>query len=113
MFSVKSAYNLIEGLGGMTGSKIFKEIWRWEGVERIRIFLWITFNNKLPTNVWKSSWSLSSLLCAHFNEEAEDVLHILRDCEYARELWTSLLKPQYYAAFFWSSFERVGSSEPD
>lgn len=39
--------------------KIFKDIWKWKGAERIKIFMWLAFLNNFPTNKWKSNKPMS------------------------------------------------------
>ncbi|KAK4264615.1 hypothetical protein QN277_025768 [Acacia crassicarpa] len=84
LFSIKSAYFLIEPNLHSLWDKLYKDIWKWGGAERIRVFMWKASLNKLPTNLWRSSWLHSSALCGACNTEIEDILHILRDCGYAR-----------------------------
>ncbi|XP_028767839.1 uncharacterized protein LOC114725488 [Neltuma alba] len=99
-FTLKSAYYMVEKNPPNTYSFVYKAIWKWRGAERIRVFIWIAFNNKLPTNAWRSKWSATQDICPCCNFGSEDVLHILRDCEYASGLWKHLVHPKYHSAFF-------------
>ena len=94
-FTIKSAYFLLEPNPSPLRDKVFKDIWRWRGSERIRVFMWKVALDKLPTNVLRSSWSQSSALCGFCNAGCEDILHILRDCVYATSLWAGIIKQRF------------------
>ncbi|KAK4257313.1 hypothetical protein QN277_006916 [Acacia crassicarpa] len=100
IFSVKSAYHFIEKPNEMLAHPCFKLLWKWQGAERIRTFMWLAFQNKLPTNEWRSKWSSSSALCSYCNSQVESLIHILRDCSFARNMWVSLVNPCAYSSFF-------------
>ncbi|KAK4270818.1 hypothetical protein QN277_019587 [Acacia crassicarpa] len=99
-FSIRSAYFLIERNPQQRFHHLFKIIWSWPGVERIRVFMWRVFLDRLPTNTWRHSWAHCSDLCDFCGVEAESILHVLRDCQYAKQMWMQLIKPTYVAAFF-------------
>ncbi|KAK4274299.1 hypothetical protein QN277_017543 [Acacia crassicarpa] len=99
-FTVKSAYFMIEKPIQNHFGRVYKAIWSWKGVEKIRIFLWLAYSNRLPTNAWRSSWSSMSAVCLHCYQGVEDQLHILRDCPYARNIWLALISPRYTSTFF-------------
>ena len=40
-FSLKTAYSSLMGLGTVAGHYLFRLIWRWKGVERVKSFLWL------------------------------------------------------------------------
>ena len=103
-FSLRSAYFLIQPNPSHLRDRVFQEIWKWKGVERVHVFLWKALLDKLPTNVWRSSWSSTSALCGFCSAGCEDTLHILRDCWYARRMWTSLIKRRYVNSFFSCNF---------
>ncbi|KAK4275138.1 hypothetical protein QN277_018272 [Acacia crassicarpa] len=118
-FSVKSVYFLIEVNPPNLRCNLFKHIWNWNGVECIRVFLWRVALQKLPTNEWRSCWSAHSGLCGYCNIESESILHILRDCCYAHNMWLKLLKPNYVSQFFsaglkdWLSMNLMGKLSKD
>ncbi|XP_028778230.1 uncharacterized protein LOC114734750 [Neltuma alba] len=105
MFSVKSAYFLIEENDRALFNPIYKLIWKWKGAERIRVFLWRAFNNRLPTNLWRSRWCADSAVCYYCHRGTEDILHVLRDCFYAKQLWLQLLNKRYTSDFFAASLQ--------
>lgn len=85
-FSISSAYKMIARDPISVHKQVYRLIWRWRGAERIRVFLWIAFNNRLPTKMWRSKWEASSALCDYCNQRCEDVIHVLPDCIYARKM---------------------------
>ncbi|KAK4284609.1 hypothetical protein QN277_001415 [Acacia crassicarpa] len=105
LFSLRSAYFLIEDYSHLSVCPGLKEIWAWRGAERIKLFMWRVFFDRLPTNERRSKWGTTSNLCGHCGTEVESLLHILRDCSYARKLWLKLIKPSCYARFFSCSLE--------
>ncbi|KAK4253488.1 hypothetical protein QN277_010152 [Acacia crassicarpa] len=99
---------MIDGISMQESDPLFSSIWKWEGSEQILTFMWITFNDRLPTNFWRSSWSNASALCASCEDGPEDVLHILRDCKFAKDMWYNLLDPIYFSQFFSASLRDWG-----
>lgn len=66
---------------------IWKLIWRWNGPQRIRSFLWIVDHNRLLTNEHRVRCILTnSDLCTACQGSIETPLHILLDYPNARNL---------------------------
>ncbi|CAN1162623.1 Putative ribonuclease H protein At1g65750 [Linum perenne] len=85
-YSVRSGYLLSIGLEDYNGMSIWKRIWRWEGPQRVRQFLWLAVNDRLLTNAERHRRHLAtSTDCNLCHEVSEDVTHILRDCPPAKE----------------------------
>ncbi|CAN1784065.1 Putative ribonuclease H protein At1g65750 [Linum perenne] len=86
-FTIKSAYNLLRS--NQSSSDRLSSVWLWRGPNKLRFFLWLAFQDKLLTNAQRLRRNLSSdascSLCLNPNE---DVLHIIRDCPAAREVWS-------------------------
>lgn len=99
VFSIKSAYSLIENYHTFAPNPLFKLIWKWAGPERIRVLLWKVVLDKLPTNVWRSTWSQASTECGFCISGVEDIMP-LRDCPYAKNLWLDVLNPRFVSNFF-------------
>ncbi|CAN1162619.1 Putative ribonuclease H protein At1g65750 [Linum perenne] len=84
-YSVRSGYLLSIGLEDYNGMSIWKRIWRWEGPQRVRQFLWLAVNDRLLTNAERHRRHLAtSTDCNLCHEVSEDVTHILRDCPPAK-----------------------------
>ena len=81
-FSVQSAYYEIAQHSCLGKNPLFDMIWSWEGLERIRIFLWLVSNEFLHTNAFRSYRHMAQLdFCSRCNEDlSKTILHALRDC---------------------------------
>ncbi|CAN1790174.1 Putative ribonuclease H protein At1g65750 [Linum perenne] len=91
-FSVKSAYALIKDLRLDGGQGGWNRIWKWQGPNRIKHFMWITAQGKLMTNVERVRRHLSATeMCTACNHNVEDIDHVLRKCTAAMEVWNALL----------------------
>ena len=101
-FSIRSTYDHIIGTHLMTRDPLFKLIWKWKGMERIKVFLWQVAVDALPTNFFRYSRHVSDdpngLRCnLHVHETS---LHVLRDCPIAMDFWTRLICPIQYPHFY-------------
>ncbi|KAF7834640.1 putative ribonuclease H protein At1g65750 family [Senna tora] len=97
-FSVKKAYFALTQVRAPEAK--WKWIWKLEVSERIRVFLWQMMHIKLPTRLTCSRWSGISSYCEWCVNQEEDVLHVMRDCQYAVRVWSSLVNPSALAVFF-------------
>ena len=84
---------------------IIKIIWQWQGLERIRLFLWLIANDSLHINAYRLSKHLTtSDLCTHCKDVcAETILHALRDCPILGNFW-----PQMVTFDDWPEFSTIG-----
>lgn len=91
-FSVRSAYDLackeVEEDVPWGGWKL---IWKMKATQRVRVSSWLMAHGRLMTNMerWRRRIA-SDAYCARCQTEPEDVMHALRDCPRAREVWGSL-----------------------
>ncbi|CAN1126818.1 Putative ribonuclease H protein At1g65750 [Linum perenne] len=86
-FTIKSAYNLLRS--NQSSSDRWSSVWFWRGPNKVRFFLWLAFQEKLLTNAQRLRRNLSSdASCSHCLNPNEDVLHIIRDCPAARDVWS-------------------------
>ncbi|RYR22588.1 hypothetical protein Ahy_B03g067891 [Arachis hypogaea] len=99
-FSLKSAYKSI--IDDATPSdELFKLVWKWKGTERIKSFLWLAAHNVLLTNVERRRRHMSnSAQCSICNATDEDILHVLRDCPFAKAVWIFLKAHDIITDFF-------------
>ncbi|EOY11431.1 Uncharacterized protein TCM_026608 [Theobroma cacao] len=83
-FTVASAYEYLrkqETLHLNSISGTWQWAWRWNGPERIRMFLLQCLHNRLLANQERLRRHLSNdLICRQCNLEEESMLHALRDC---------------------------------
>ncbi|CAN1121954.1 Putative ribonuclease H protein At1g65750 [Linum perenne] len=90
-FSIKTAYNLICETNFRPISRWWRAVWKWNGPNRIRHFLWLVVRDKLLTNEVRCQRGFSSdAICSRCSSETESILHILRDCDFAREAWSAV-----------------------
>lgn len=92
-FTVKSAYNLLEGQSRdhlLTTSK-YLQIWNLQCPNKIKIFLWKYLHKKLPTKHCLHSIGISiNLHCSHCNA-LETCKHIVLECPKAKSHWKKRL----------------------
>ncbi|XP_061371295.1 uncharacterized protein LOC133313895 [Gastrolobium bilobum] len=100
--SVKALYNILSELRGVGGneSKIWKNIWEWEGPQKVKIFMWKVVHHGLLTMNKVAQWSGGNDMCPICNSERETMLHALRDCLETNQLWLSLVYIDGNYAFY-------------
>lgn len=100
-FTVKSAYGVAwdsikpsslsassSAPGGDPFTPLWKAIWKAKVLPKVRNMVWQTCEDILPTkvNLFKKRVN-SDLLCVLCNEESETVVHVLKNCPFARATW--------------------------
>jgi hypothetical protein len=105
-FTVQSAYNLQQVTSlGVEGD--WKTLWSWMGPHRIQTFIWLAAHGRILINFRRSKWRVGiSPTCSCCAREDETVLHVLRDCIYATQVWFRLVPSNYVANFFSSLYCR-------
>ncbi|CAN1766599.1 Putative ribonuclease H protein At1g65750 [Linum perenne] len=99
-YSVRSGYLLASELVDNSDS-LWRDIWRWEGPQRIRHFLWLAAHSKLLTNVERGRRHLTTTeVCGICSPTKESMLHVVRDCSVAKEVWQELLGVNLGHEFF-------------
>ncbi|CAN1830216.1 Putative ribonuclease H protein At1g65750 [Linum perenne] len=83
-FTIRSAYNLI----CKTSQLQTLDVWRWKGPNKIHHFLWLAAHDQLLTNHARKRRNLINDANCHWcPHQEETVLHVLRDCRFAKEVW--------------------------
>ncbi|CAN1120274.1 Putative ribonuclease H protein At1g65750 [Linum perenne] len=91
-FSVKSAYALIKDLRLDDSNGGWQKIWRWQGPNKIKHFMWIVAQGSLMTNAKRERRHIAtSNRCDICNGGLEDAGHLFRSCSFARNTWISIL----------------------
>ncbi|CAN0905125.1 Putative ribonuclease H protein At1g65750, partial [Linum grandiflorum] len=91
-FTIRSAYLLLKDLQEDTPDHRWKGIWRWQGPNKIRHFLWLASHNRLLTNEERGRRHLTNqVLCSFCSTHTESCIHILRDCCFGRQVWRKIL----------------------
>ncbi|CAN1129383.1 Putative ribonuclease H protein At1g65750 [Linum perenne] len=92
VFSVKSAYYMLREIEGRDSGSTWKKIWKWEGPNKIRHFMWLLNHGKLMTNVERGRRRLTdNLECPHCRGVNEDLNHVFRECSFAAQTWNRVL----------------------
>ncbi|CAN0881642.1 Putative ribonuclease H protein At1g65750 [Linum grandiflorum] len=91
-FTIRSAYLLLKGLQEETPDQRWKGIWIWQGPNKIRHFLWLASHNRLLTNEERERRHLTNqVLCSFCSANSESCIHILRDCRFAKQVWSKIM----------------------
>ncbi|RYR10336.1 hypothetical protein Ahy_B05g078806 [Arachis hypogaea] len=99
-FSAKSAYQVTME-EQHTQNKNFRLVWNWQGLERIRTFLWLVTHNAILTNSERKRRHLTNDdSCPQCQCHEESAIHVLRDCFYAKSIWQKLFPPNGINYFF-------------
>ncbi|GLT82219.1 hypothetical protein SLE2022_006230 [Rubroshorea leprosula] len=92
-FSTKSAFQLLQKqeMGGRTTASNWSWVWKLQSSERVRMFVWLVARNKILCNQVRYNRHLTdSPNCPRCGLAAESSIHILRDCQFARQIWCKL-----------------------
>jgi hypothetical protein len=89
-FSVATMYNNICGLQHVDDRSMRSLIWKIKVPGRIGSFIWMAAHKRLLTNCLKNSMGLGHAMCSFCGDVHETIIHALRDCPLAMEIWGSL-----------------------
>eukprot|EP00258_Populus_trichocarpa_P027694 XP_024443713.1 uncharacterized protein LOC112324533 [Populus trichocarpa] len=99
--TVRTAYMVLEERGEMDQDPIWRLIRKWQGMERIKVFLWTVAHNSIMTNDLRYRRHLTAnRFCDHCGTEVETLTHALRDCPKARKIWEVFVKVENRELFF-------------
>ncbi|CAN1142701.1 Putative ribonuclease H protein At1g65750 [Linum perenne] len=97
-FTVSSAYEILAADQSESDQNLWKQIWKWQGPNRVRHFLWLVGHNRLLTNEERRKRHMTNeggcRLCPSI---AKDSLHVLRDCKAAKTFWKEFLLHSWIA----------------
>lgn len=79
---------------------VWKMIWGWSGIKRIKFFLWLVAHGRLCTNDRRAIWSGCNPMCSLCSNQVESILHVLRYCDHAYNVWDRVLPIQRRRDFF-------------
>ncbi|MBA0557442.1 hypothetical protein Golob_014511 [Gossypium lobatum] len=84
----------------------WKIVWKYPSPQRVRVFLWLVLKQKLLSNSERArrgiSHSSSCSICGH---DIEDLVHVLRDCPSAKDVWRLVIPDQLKQRVFSVSFQ--------
>lgn len=99
--TVRQVYKELDHTTSVTPWPGWKIIWQLQVQKRIRTFMWLVSCDRLLTN-W-SRWRRKLVqhpTCWLCGDDAETVIHVLRDCSQAKQVWASFVPNQYRVSFF-------------
>ncbi|KAK9045708.1 hypothetical protein V6N11_051617 [Hibiscus sabdariffa] len=100
-FELKSAYSTMVGSLWAPKQPIWIIIWSLKVPQRVRLFLWIAYQQKLMTNGERCCRHFSSSpRCSDCSSYTETVIHALRDCNVTHRLWLQILPATLTRHFF-------------
>lgn len=80
---------------------IFYSIWKWDGPNRYRAFLWKIAHGKLLTNAERSHRGMTiDSQCPRCQDGPKTIMHTLQDCDDVRGLWESIVDEEQLSKFF-------------
>ncbi|CAN1799959.1 Putative ribonuclease H protein At1g65750 [Linum perenne] len=110
-FSILSSYDILTAADMNADPSLWKVVWNWQGLNRVKHFFWLVAHNRLLTNSERRKRHMSNddryRRCP---DEVEDSIHIIRDCRAAKNFWEVFLPPSKQLGFFsgniqdWLSF---------
>ncbi|KAK9042881.1 hypothetical protein V6N11_071235 [Hibiscus sabdariffa] len=102
-FSIRSAYESLVNFAWDDKSSYWKIFWTLPVPQCLHLFLWLSYKERLMTNVERCRRSIGqipSCLCCFVSEET--TIHVLHDCQSARAVWMNLIIADCSAGFFYS-----------
>ncbi|KAH1098488.1 hypothetical protein J1N35_015409 [Gossypium stocksii] len=104
-FSVRSAYWTLKETSWNSRNKAWKSIWKYLGPQKVRVFLWLAFQQRLLTNSKHVRRGIGhSTSCTLYGHAFEDLAHVLRDCPSVKYVWNLVLPEQLKQKFVSTSF---------
>ena len=105
-FTIKTACECYADQNHNANEKLFKQIWQVLAPQRVRSFLWLVANDALLTNVnivrRHIAHDTTRVLCGTYEES---LLHIIRDCFVAQNIWISIEASLVQSDFFDQSLQ--------
>ncbi|KAA3467445.1 reverse transcriptase [Gossypium australe] len=87
-FSIENAYKLLNEYFWSSRNELWKRVWKIFGLQKVCFFFWTVLKQKLLTNVERVRRCLAvDSSCSICGRDFEDILHIIRDCTVAMEVW--------------------------
>ncbi|CAN1798129.1 Putative ribonuclease H protein At1g65750 [Linum perenne] len=105
-FTLKTAYEILDSADHLTEQDFWRIVWRWEGPSWVRHFLWLVAHDRILTNAERRRRHLAATdECQRCRVSTEDTLHVVRDCQVAREVWSFFIPPELISQFFSDSLQ--------
>ncbi|CAN1180886.1 Putative ribonuclease H protein At1g65750 [Linum perenne] len=90
-FSIRTAYDIVINSPNLRPDVNWSMVWRWSGPGRVQYFLWLLSHGKILTNAERKVRHMTEdESCPRCRAAAETILHTLRDCPFASNIWNLL-----------------------
>ncbi|CAN1805656.1 Putative ribonuclease H protein At1g65750 [Linum perenne] len=100
-YTVRTGYRLAKDITEDGGDDIWQIAWKWELPQRVRQFLWIALHGRLLTNAERVRRHLTGTgSCSFCYSAPETDEHLLRTCQFARQVWIKLFTTSGSTHFF-------------
>jgi hypothetical protein len=105
-FSVSDMYMKLCGYSGEEVTSNWKKAWRINVPEKVRSFMWLMMHERLLTNALKNKMRLCHAMCNYCGDVEETILHAMRDCPKAREVWRYFVAGSQQNQFYMADFQQ-------
>ncbi|XP_039066094.1 uncharacterized protein LOC120211665 [Hibiscus syriacus] len=100
-FTIKSAYTFLMEGNWNEKSSISKVIWSITAPQRVRMFTWLAYKEKIMTDYERGRRLLTNnYSCPTCGAATETVIHVLRDCPPSRHMWLHIVPQSACSSFF-------------
>lgn len=102
IFMVTSAYEAYSQINNDSDSSIlWRDIWRWKGLAKVQMCMWLIGHDRLPINdILASRKVINSSMCPFDCNVPEKMLHYLRGYNRALEVWSDMADSVIWPDFF-------------
>ncbi|MFQ6640914.1 hypothetical protein Gotur_014660 [Gossypium turneri] len=91
--------------------ELWKKAWKLLGPQKVHFFFWTVFKQRLLTNMERVRRGLaedpSCPICGH---SSKDILHVIRDCTLAKQVWKQNRNLFIFQEKSWSPEEIIKTS---
>jgi len=109
-FTIQSAYDS-QNSRAQPIQENWKALWSWKGPHRIQTFMRTAAHERLLTNYCRSKWGVgASPICSGCDKDDETIIHVLKDCPLATQIWIRLVPSNQISNFFLLLIVGTGSS---
>lgn len=79
----------------------WKIIWKISGSQRVCFFIWLVLKQRILSNIERVKKGFADGTSCHIcGFHLEDILHILRDCPVAKDVWSQIILGNHSSNFF-------------
>lgn len=90
-FTISNAFDLLAGTNNVGNMETWQYIWNLSVPEQIHRFIWMVHHKGIKPNKYLSLFNLRNPLCEDCIGEEVTILHVMRDCRYAKPIWLQML----------------------